>query len=74
MVRRDEPNRKAIYATAVAAYLAIAGIAWLMSGDPERALAVLVVATPCPLILAVPIAIVSGTASGVEAGCSTSAA
>ena len=40
--------------------LAIAGLAWLVSGDPVRALAVLVVATPCPLILAVPIAIVSG--------------
>ncbi|MBS0382380.1 MAG: heavy metal translocating P-type ATPase, partial [Proteobacteria bacterium] len=40
--------------------LVIAGIAWLVSGDPMRALAVVVVATPCPLILAVPVAIVSG--------------
>lgn len=40
--------------------LAVAGIAWLVSGDPIRALAVVVVATPCPLILAVPVAIVSG--------------
>ncbi len=40
--------------------LLIAGAAWLLSGDPVRALAVLVVATPCPLILAVPIAIMSG--------------
>ena len=40
--------------------LALAGIAWLISGDPLRVLAVLVVATPCPLILAVPIAIMSG--------------
>jgi len=38
----------------------IAGIAWLVTGDVARALAVLVVATPCPLILAVPVAIVSG--------------
>ncbi len=38
--------------------LLIAGIAWLWSGDPIRALAVVVVATPCPLILAVPVAIV----------------
>jgi len=37
----------------------IAGIAWLLSGDPGRALAVVVVATPCPLVLAVPVAIVS---------------
>ncbi|WP_020653139.1 heavy metal translocating P-type ATPase [Massilia niastensis] len=39
--------------------LGIAGIAWLLTGDPNRALAVVVVATPCPLILAVPVAIVS---------------
>ncbi|SEQ15692.1 ATPase, P-type (transporting), HAD superfamily, subfamily IC/heavy metal translocating P-type ATPase [Pseudomonas sp. NFACC02] len=40
--------------------LLIAGIAWVLSGDPLRALAVVVVSTPCPLILAVPIAILSG--------------
>ena len=33
----------------LAATLLIAGAAWLLSGDPRRALAVLVVATPCPL-------------------------
>ena len=38
----------------------VAAAAWALSGDPLRALAVLVVATPCPMILAVPIAIVSG--------------
>src|SRR5450631_3132038 len=46
----------------------IAGIAWLMSGDPVRALAVLVVATPCPLILAAPIAIVSGISRAAGRG------
>lgn len=40
--------------------LALAGAAWIVSGNPDRALAVLVVATPCPLILAVPVAIISG--------------
>jgi heavy metal translocating P-type ATPase len=40
--------------------LAIASGAWLFTGEPVRALAVLVVATPCPLILAAPIAIVAG--------------
>jgi heavy metal translocating P-type ATPase len=40
--------------------LLVGGMAWLLSGDPHRALAVLVVATPCPLILAVPVAILSG--------------
>lgn len=36
--------------------LGIAGVAWLATGDAIRALAVIVVATPCPLILAVPVA------------------
>jgi heavy metal translocating P-type ATPase len=40
--------------------LAVAGAAWLVSGDAVRGLAVLVVATPCPLILGVPVAIISG--------------
>ncbi len=51
-------DRYAIWFLAVT--VVIAGVAWLLSGDPRRALAVLVVATPCPLILAVPVAIVSG--------------
>lgn len=42
--------------------LALAGGAWLLSGDPVRAVAVLVVATPCPLLLAAPIAVMSGLA------------
>lgn len=40
--------------------IGLAGAAWAWSGDPLRGLAVLVVATPCPLILGVPVAIVSG--------------
>ena len=40
--------------------LLVAGGAWLASGSPVRAVAVLVVATPCPLLLAAPVAIVSG--------------
>lgn len=44
----------------VLASLLVSGIAWLLTGDVARALAVLVVASPCPLILAVPVAIVSG--------------
>jgi heavy metal translocating P-type ATPase len=46
----------------------IAGGAWWMSGDPLRALAVLVVATPCPLILAVPVAIISGMSRAASLG------
>jgi heavy metal translocating P-type ATPase len=48
--------------------LALAAIAWAASGDPVRAVAVLVVATPCPLILAAPIAIVSGVSRAARAG------
>ncbi|PAU61451.1 heavy metal translocating P-type ATPase [Pseudomonas sp. PICF141] len=48
--------------------LLIAGIAWYISGDSLRALAVLVVATPCPLILAVPIAIMSGISRAARRG------
>ncbi len=47
---------------------AVAGVAWLLSGDPERAVAVLVVATPCPLILAAPVAIVSGLSRAAKRG------
>ncbi len=48
--------------------LGIAGLAWLASGDPVRALAVLVVATPCPLLLAAPIAIVAGISRSARRG------
>ena len=48
--------------------LVIAAIAWAISGDPVRALAVLVVATPCPLLLAAPIAIVSGISRAAKRG------
>lgn len=44
------------------------GGAWLATGDPVRALAVLVVATPCPLILAVPVAIISGVSLAARHG------
>ena len=40
--------------------IVVAAGAWIASGDPIRALAVFVVATPCPLILAAPIALLSG--------------
>jgi len=46
----------------------IAGLAWYFTGDPIRAVAVLVVATPCPLILAVPVAIVSGLSRAARSG------
>lgn len=48
--------------------LGMSGLAWAVSGDPVRALAVLVVATPCPLLLAVPIAVVSGISRAARRG------
>jgi P-type E1-E2 ATPase len=50
------------------ATLVVAAGAWFVSGDPVRALAVLVVATPCPLILAAPIAFVSGLSRAAREG------
>jgi P-type E1-E2 ATPase len=52
----------------LAATIALAGASWVGSGDPIRAVAVLVVATPCPLILAVPVAIVSGVSQAAKQG------
>lgn len=48
--------------------LGLAGGAWAGTGDPIRALAVLVVATPCPLILAVPVALISGLSRSARSG------
>ncbi len=48
--------------------LAVAGGAWALSGDPVRALAVLVVATPCPLILAAPVALIAGVSRAAKRG------
>ena len=46
----------------------MAGLAWAISGDPIRALSVLVVATPCPLLIATPVAIVSGMGRAASRG------
>ena len=48
--------------------LVVASLAWALSGDPVRGLAVVVVATPCPLILAAPIALVSGLSRAARSG------
>jgi len=48
--------------------LAIAAGAWFFSNDPVRALAVLVAATPCPLILAAPVAFIAGVAQAAKRG------
>lgn len=46
----------------------IAGGVWIISGDPVRFLEVIIVATPCPLLLAAPIAIISGMSRATKHG------
>lgn len=48
--------------------LAIAGIAWAVAGTPLRFAQVLVLATPCPLLIAAPVAYVAGTGRLAKAG------
>ncbi len=52
----------------------IAGAAWWFTDDPIRAVAVLVVATPCPLILAVPVALTAGLSRAAKYGVLTKGA
>ncbi|MEB8386928.1 heavy metal translocating P-type ATPase [Rhodobacteraceae bacterium KMM 6894] len=52
----------------LAVTVVIAFAAWWFTGDPIRAVAVLVVATPCPLILAVPVALVAGVSRAAHYG------
>lgn len=48
--------------------LVIAGVAWFVSGDPVRFAEVLVVATPCPLLIAAPVAFLGGMSRAAKAG------
>jgi len=52
----------------LAVTVGLAFAAWWFTGDPIRAVAVLVVATPCPLILAVPVALVAGVSRAAHFG------
>lgn len=52
----------------LAVTVALATAAWWFTGDPIRAVAVLVIATPCPLILAVPVALVAGLSRAAHFG------
>ena len=47
---------------------AIAGVAWWMSSDPARFAEVLVVATPCPLLIVAPVAFMAGMSSAARSG------
>lgn len=59
-------DRYAIPFTAVS--LVVAGIAWIVSGDPVRFAEVLVLATPCPLVLAAPVAFMGGMSRAARNG------
>ncbi|HEX7158159.1 MAG TPA: HAD-IC family P-type ATPase, partial [Edaphobacter sp.] len=48
--------------------LIIAALAWLLSGHAERFLAVLVIATPCPLLIAIPVAVIGAISVGAKRG------
>lgn len=59
-------DRYAVPFTAVS--LLIAGIAWAVSGDPVRFAEVLVLATPCPLLIAAPVAFMGGMSRAAGSG------
>lgn len=59
-------DRFAVPFTAVS--LVIAGAAWLLSGDPVRFAEVLVLATPCPLLIAAPVAFLGGMSRSARNG------
>jgi heavy metal translocating P-type ATPase len=48
--------------------LAVAAMGWVLGADPTRFLAVLVIATPCPLLLAIPIAIIGAVSVAASRG------
>jgi heavy metal translocating P-type ATPase len=75
LVRQAEGNRAPVVRLAdryaipfTVVSLAIAGLAWLLSGDPVRFAEVLVLATPCPLLLAAPVAFMGGMSRAARNG------
>jgi P-type E1-E2 ATPase len=64
-LRRLGDQLGAIYAPIA---LALAGVAWAVSGEPMRFLAVLVVATPCPLLIGIPVAILGSISLAAKRG------
>src|SRR6266566_3095691 len=70
--RRERPpiqrlaDRFAVWFTPLT--LAMCGVAYLITGAPTSVLAVLVVATPCPLILATPVAVIAGISRAADLG------
>ncbi|RLS47826.1 MAG: cadmium-translocating P-type ATPase [Planctomycetota bacterium] len=64
-LRRLADSLGALYAPLA---LAVAGAAWWVSGEATRFLAVLVVATPCPLLIAIPVAIIGAVSLAARRG------
>jgi heavy metal translocating P-type ATPase len=64
-IRRLADRLGAVY-TPVAVAVALAG--WFLSGNPERFLAVIVIATPCPLLLAIPISVIGAISLSAKRG------
>jgi heavy metal translocating P-type ATPase len=64
-LRRLADTLGALYTPAA---IAVAAAAWLVSGSPTRFLAVLVVATPCPLLIAIPVAIIGAVSLAARRG------
>ena len=48
--------------------VSVAVLAWILGGDPHRFLAVMVIATPCPLLIAIPIAIIGAISVSARSG------
>lgn len=71
-VEKDRPRLRRLADSLAAWYapaaLVVAGAAWAASGDPRRFLAVIVVATPCPLIIAVPVAVIGAVSLAAARG------
>jgi heavy metal translocating P-type ATPase len=69
---KDAPNLRRLGDQLGAFYtplaVAIALLAWLISGNADRFLAVLVVATPCPLLIAIPVAIIGSISLSARRG------
>ncbi len=63
---RRVADRLGAWYTPLALVIAIA--AWIASGTPERFLAVLVIATPCPLLIAIPVVIIGGISLAAKRG------
>jgi len=64
-IRRMADQLGAWY-TPIAVAIALSG--WLVSGDPNRFLAVVVIATPCPLLLAIPISVIGAISLAAKRG------